>query len=152
MSNPNRPNSSQLALNALDDVSLQKVVERAKRLAKLEAKLLAALPVVLRPHCRLGNVTAGTVVFMVDAPVWKSKLRLHQELVLNAAIAAGLSPNSLTIKVVPDLFAAPASKAGTPLSDSVRDSLRTTASSVADPDLRDQLMKLANSMPGGRVK
>jgi hypothetical protein len=46
--------------------------------------------------------------------------------------------------VVPALPDSPGAVAGKPLSEAVRESLRTTAQSVNDPDLRAQLLKLAS--------
>lgn len=152
MSNPERPKRSQQVLEALGDTALRGVVDRAKALARLEASLLGALPVTLRPHCRLANAHAGAVVFLVTSPTWKSRLRLHQETLLRSAQEAGVAANVLTIKVVPDVAGPEPTSPGTPLSDTVRDALRTTADSVADPGLRDQLLKLANHRPGGKTR
>lgn len=98
--------------------------------------------------CRLANVDRDKLVYLVSAPVWKNKLRLMADVLLDAAAAAGHPARALVVKVVPDLAThgetpmAPGT--GKPLSQAVRDSLRATAQSVNDPDLRAQLLKLAS--------
>ena len=98
-------------------------------------------------QCRLGNVDKDRLVFLVNAPVWKNKLRLMADVLLDAAAAAGVPARALVVKVVPDRMpASPEAMAsiGKPLSEAVRESLRATAQSVNDPDLRAQLLKLAS--------
>lgn len=113
-------------------------------LAALDERLRRCLPDSLLPHCRLGNVGAGKLVYLVDAPVWSAKLRQHADVLLDAAIAAGLQVGALTVKVVPPLPSEPGPVASKPLSNATRDALRKTAESVADPELRAQLLRLAS--------
>ncbi|WP_146906953.1 hypothetical protein [Arenimonas daejeonensis] len=81
---------------------------------------------------------------MVSAPVWKAKLRLHADALLDAAAAAGLKARTLVVKVSPPIPAIPSGTGNAkPLSEAVRDSLRATAQSVSDPELRAQLLRLA---------
>ena len=87
---------------------------------------------------------AGKLIFLVDAPVWGSKLRQHADALLDAAAAAGLQAGALTVKVVPPLPSVPDLEAPKPLSQVTRDALRATAESVADPELRAQLLRLAS--------
>jgi len=94
----------------------------------------------------LANVDREKLVFLVNSPVWKNKLRLHGDALLDAAAAAGLTVRLLVVKVVPATPTPSGTAAGKPLSEAVRESLRTTAQSVEDPELRAQLLKLA-SMP-----
>lgn len=83
-------------------------------------------------------------MFLVNAPAWKSKLRLSADVLLDAAAAAGLTASTLVVKVAPATPLSPGDTAGKPLSEAVRDSLRATAQSVSDPELRAQLLKLAS--------
>ena len=91
------------------------------------------------------NVDKDKLVFLVNAPIWKNKLRLSESVVLDAAAAAGLSVRTLVVKVTPsDAGLSRTLSCRKPLSQAVRESLRTTAQSVADPELRAQLLKLAS--------
>jgi hypothetical protein len=134
------------ALEALSGTGLASVVERARWLGELDPVLRQSLPATLADQCRLANVDDKNVVFLVSAPVWKAKLRLHADALLGAAAAAGLKARTLVVKVVPPEPAIPAGT-GTPkpLSEEVRDSLRATAQSVSDPGLKAQLLRLAAS-------
>jgi hypothetical protein len=113
-------------------------------LAALEERLRRCLPDVLQPHCRLGNVGSGKLVWFVDAPVWATRLRQHADVLLDAAAAAGLSAGALIVKVSPPLASQPDVQAPKPLSQATREALRKTAQSVADPELREQLLRLAS--------
>lgn len=133
------------ALEALEGSGLGRLVERAQWLAALDRLLRQSLPAPLADQCALANVDDKHVVFLVRAPVWKAKLRLHADALLGAAAAAGLKARTLLVKVAPP---EPAIPGGTgqakPLSEAVRESLRATAQSVADPELRAQLLRLAS--------
>jgi hypothetical protein len=134
----------QPALKAAGEAKLGHLIERAQWLEALDQRLRRYLPAALQTHCHLGNVDAGKLVFVVDAPVWNAKLRQHAGILLDAAIAAGLQAHTLTIRVVAPPPASPGRAAPKPLSQATRDALRATAQSVADPELRAQLLKLAS--------
>ena len=132
------------ALEAAGEAGLGRLIERAQWLAALDERLRRCLPDLLLPHCRLGNVGAGKLVYLVDAPVWGAKLRQHADALLDAAAAAGLQAGAFIVKVVPPLPSRPDIAAPKPLSSVTRDALRKTAESVADPELRAQLLRLAS--------
>ena len=135
------------ALDALQGTGLAGVVARARWLDALDPVLRQSLPATLADHCRLANVDENHVVFLVSSPVWKAKLRPHADAVLAAAAAAGLRARTLLVKVSAPEPAIPAGPGGAkPLSEAVRDSLRTTALSVSDPELRAQLLRLASGV------
>lgn len=133
------------ALQAAATAGLGPLIQRAQALGRLDQVLRQTLPPAMANQCRMANVDKDKLVFLVSAPVWKNKLRLLADVLLDAAAAAGHPARALVVKVVPDLLApAPAAALGKPLSQAVRDSLRATAQSVNDPDLRAQLLKLAS--------
>lgn len=113
-------------------------------LAALEERLRRCLPEALRPHCRLANAGSGKLVYLVDAPVWRIALLQHADALLDAAAEAGLQTDALAVKVAPPLPSGPDLAAPKPLSQATRDALRKTAESVADPELRAQLLRLAS--------
>jgi hypothetical protein len=135
---------TRMPLEALRNDELAPLIARAQWLDGLDHLLRLGLPVNVAPHCRLANVVQDKLVFQVSSPVWKNKLRLYSDTLLGAAAAAGLSVRTLVIKVVAEAPIIPDRPLGKPLSQKVRDSLRTTAQSVEDPELRAQLLTLAN--------
>jgi hypothetical protein len=132
-------------LQAAAATGLGPLIARAQMLGRLDQVLRQTLPPAMANQCRMANVDKDKLVFLVSAPIWKNKLRLMADALLGAAAAAGHPARALVVKVVPDLAAPPsAAPVGKPLSQAVRDSLRATAQSVNDPDLRAQLLKLAS--------
>ncbi len=132
------------ALQAATAAGLGPLIQRAQALGRLDQQLRQNLPAPLAANCRLANVDEDRLVFLVSAPIWKNKLRLMADVLLDSAAAAGHPVRTLVVKVVPTFSLSPESVVGKPLSEAVRDSLRATAQSVNDPDLRAQLLKLAS--------
>lgn len=135
------------ALQAAAAGGLGPLIQRARELARLDQLLRQNLPAAVAQQCRLANVDKDRLVFLVNAPVWKNKLRLMADVLLDAAAAAGHPARTLVVKVVPSFDVSPETTIGKPLSEAVRESLRATAQSVNDPDLRAQLLKLASLPP-----
>jgi hypothetical protein len=133
-------------LEALADTRLAPLVQRAMMLGELDTKMRQSLSPTLAAHCRLANVTDRQLVFLVDAPVWKAKLRLEGPLLQELAAAAGFAARTLVVKVFPEGWTESSVEptAGRPLSSAARESLRATALSINDPELRAQLLKLAS--------
>jgi hypothetical protein len=123
---------------------LGSVIDRARMLDALDRRLRQSLPPALAAQVRLGNVRDGRLVFLVSSPTWKAKLRLHADVVRDAATAAGLSVSGMTVKVATMQTVPPAAASHTPLSASARDTLRATAATISDPELRDQLLRMAS--------
>lgn len=133
------------ALEALAGTGLANLMERARWLDALDPLLRQSLPATLADQCRLANVDDKHLVFLVSNPVWKAKLRLHADALVDAAAAAGLKARTLVVKVSVPANPVPTGTGQTrPLSEAVRDSLRATAQSVSDPELRAQLLRLAS--------
>jgi hypothetical protein len=137
------PSSPPQALQAAE-AGLGPMIRRARELDRLDHLLRQSLPAAVAENCRLANVDRERLVFLVSAPVWKSKLRLLADVLLDAAAAAGHPARALVVKVVPPAPQNSPVVAGKPLSEAVRQSLRAAARSVEDPDLRAQLLKLAS--------
>jgi hypothetical protein len=132
------------ALSSVLAGDLGSVVERARMLEALDRQLRQSLPPALAPHVRLGNVRDGRLVFLVTSPVWKAKLRLYADALRAAAVAAGLQPTGMTVKVATMLPVPPAAASRTPLSPTARETLRAAAENIADPELREQLLRMAS--------
>lgn len=109
-------------------------VRRALWLDALEQQLRPCLPPALSPHCRLGNVTGGKLVFIVDSPVWRAKLRLAAPELIELARSIGLAATEVTVKISTQPLQ-PAQTAGRrvkPMSEAARDALRVALSSLED--------------------
>ena len=132
------------ALQAANESNLMKLIKRAQQLDQLDQTLRQILPLALANQCRLANINKEKLVYSVSNPVWSSKLRLYGDALVSAAGAAGFQVQALTIKVTPPDSVPLSPTTGKPLTQAVRDSLRTTAHSVEDPQLREQLLKLAS--------
>jgi Dna[CI] antecedent, DciA len=131
-------------LEAITELGLIGVIKRAQSLDALDQTLRQYLPTTLAENCRLANVDGDKLVYSVSNPVWKAKLRLYGDALISAANEAGVRARTLTVKVIPQDPLPLSPSIGKPLTQAVRDALRTTAHSVEDPKLREQLLKLAS--------
>jgi hypothetical protein len=80
------------------------VSEAARRglwLDALEQQLRPCLPPPLADHCRLANVSNDRLVFLVDSPVWRAKLRLAAPELIDLARSFGLAVTEVTAKMNP---------------------------------------------------
>jgi hypothetical protein len=123
---------------------LAAVIARAQWLDAADQRFRRHLPPALAGQVRLANVDRGTMVVVVPSPAWKARLRMDTALLLAAADAAGIEARSVTLKVVPPDAPLP-ERPGAPLSAKARATLEAAAQSVADPDLKAQLLRLAAS-------
>lgn len=117
------------ALDAALSGSAAAPLRRALQLDALEQQLRPLLPPSLAAHCRLANVTADKLVFLVDSPVWKAKLRLIAPQLVELARSIGLSVTEVTARMqlpVPaptgPIAPGPAKR---PVSAAAREALRT---------------------------
>jgi len=120
------------------------LIERAMQLQALDRQLRQSLPEPLASHVRLGNLRHDKLVFLVDAPVWKARLRLHADALLDAARTLGIPAVDIHMKVATMLPAPPDAAPPAPLSTAARKSLRAAAAAVSDPDLQSDLLRLAS--------
>ena len=101
---PPRPPSSPLpALDALLAEPAGDPIRRAMWLDGLDRRLRPLLPDPLAAHARLANFENGRLVFLVDAPVWRAKLRLATPELLGAARSLGLAATEVVIKTAPPM-------------------------------------------------
>jgi hypothetical protein len=98
------------------------------------------LPPTLAPHARLANFERGRLVFIVDAPVWRAKLRLAGPELLDAARSIGLEATELVIRTTVSSPADPVSPPQAnprtrPMSKTARDALQAALASLQKPDV-----------------
>ncbi len=126
-------------------------VRRALWLDTLEQQLRPCLPPALSRHCRLGNVTGGKLVFIVESPVWKAKLRLAAPELINLARSVGLAVTEVVAKVSTAPFQPVVSTglAMKPMSEAAREALKAALSSVEEP-VRDDSSGHGTAAPARR--
>lgn len=122
------------ALDALFAAGNADPLRRALWLDALERRLRPHLPPALAAHARFANVDGGRLVFLVDSPVWKARLRLASTELLDAARSVGLACDEVVVKVAttPLAPAPPASRRPVPLSAATREALEAALASLKD--------------------
>jgi hypothetical protein len=111
-------------------------LRRALWLDALDQRLRPSLPPSLAAHARLANLDGGRLVFIVDAPVWRARLRLAAPEVLDAARSLGLGVTELVVKVTTSP-APPAQRVGPkarPMSAAAQEALQAVLASLKDPE------------------
>ena len=136
---PRRSSGPQAALDALLAEPSGDPIRRALWLDGLDRQLRPLLPPTLAPHARLANFERGRLVFVVDAPVWRAKLRLAAPELLDAARSVGLEATELVVKTTLNPPAGPASPPLAnahvrPMSKTARDALQAALASLREPD------------------
>jgi hypothetical protein len=129
-----RPGIPREPLDALFAGSDADPLRRALWLDALEQRLRPLLPVSLAAHARFANVDDGRLVFLVDSPVWRARLRLASAELLDAARSLGLQCDEVVVKVAttpltPD---PPATRRPIPLSAATREALEAALASLGD--------------------
>lgn len=137
-SRDDRPSAPQEALDALLAGPSGDPLRRALWLDAMDLRLRNCLPPELAAHARLANIDrSGKLVFVVDAPVWRAKLRLAAAEVLDAARSIGLGATDLIVKTtITPLIDKPTrvERTAKPMSAASRDALRAALDSLQDPD------------------
>nr|WP_246189426.1 DciA family protein [Pseudoxanthomonas kalamensis] len=137
MSKPRRASTPLPALQAAMSDAETDPVRRAIRLDALEQLLRPLLPPVLAGHCRLANVTGNRLVYLVDSPVWKAKLRLAAPRLVDQAQSIGMTVTEVMVKTtLQPLHPAPAAgepTAGISISASARAALQAALDSLDAP-------------------
>lgn len=142
---PGRSTAPQAALEALlaeqSTDSARDPIRRALWLDGLDRQLHPLLPPTLAPHARLANFERGRLVFVVDAPVWRAKLRLAAPELLDAARSVGLEATELVVKTAPGLSTATAPPVATrksrPIPAAALKALQAALASLQSPDPSD---------------
>lgn len=134
-SKPRRAGTAQPALQAAMTDAATDPVRRALWLDALEQQLRPCLPPALSPHCRLANVAGTRLVFIVDSPVWRAKLRLVAPELINAAQSIGLAVTEVTAKttLTPPSPLDGAQRMAKPVSEASRNGLKTALDLLAEP-------------------
>ncbi len=122
------------ALDALLTGAAADPIRRALWLDALDARLRTSFPPSLAAHARLANVYGGTLVFLVDSPIWRARLRLASPGLMEAARCLGIDAREVVIKTTTHPFEActPSERAPLPMSPSTKQALDAALASL-DP-------------------
>ncbi len=129
------PSTPRAALDALLAEPAGGPIRRALWLDELDQRFRPLLPPSLAAHARLANYERGRLVFVVDAPVWRAKLRLAAPELLDAARSLGLDAAELIVKTTTPATASPQShRNAKPISPTALQALQTAVALLKDPD------------------
>lgn len=134
-STPRRPSVPKQAFDALLGGPAGDPIRRALWLDGLDRRFRPCLPPSLAAHARLANIDGGKLVFVVDAPVWRAKLRLAAPELLDVARSFGLDVQQVVVKttMAPVSAAEPAARPPVPMSEHAREAFRTALASLGEP-------------------
>jgi hypothetical protein len=129
-----RPGIPREPLDALFAGSNADPLRRALWLDALEQRLRPLLPPSLAAHTRFANVDGGKLVFLVDSPVWRARMRFASAELLDAARSLGLQCDEVVIKTatLPLSPESPAARRPIPLSAATREALEAALASLRD--------------------
>ena len=133
---PRSPSTPRAALDALLAEPAGDPIRRAMWLDDLDLRLRPHLPAQLAAHARLANYEHGRLVYLVDAPVWRAKLRLLAPELLTAARSIGLAPSEFVIKtnLTPVVQPLPHDRKPVPMSATAQEALRAALASLRKPE------------------
>lgn len=134
-SGPKAPKGPRGALDALMTGPSADPMRRALWLDALDQRLRPHLPPSLVAHARLGNVNGAELVFIVDSPIWRARLRLAAPELLEAARRVGLAVSHVTVKTAtrPLQVEPPTARPPIPMSAIARDALQAALASLDEP-------------------
>ena len=128
----------------LESASLP-ILERARKLARLEHAVLTLLPAEFRPHCKVLNLKQEILIFSVSSPAWAARLRFAApELVRQLQQQHALKVRGADVKITPDILEK--QEVGRPrqqLSMNNALLLAQTARSVDHAELQEALYRIA---------
>lgn len=127
------------ALEALLSEPAGDPIRRALWLDEVDRRLRPHLPPSLAPHARLANVDHGKLVFVVDAPVWQSRLRMSAPELIDVARSIGLTATDVVIKASKTPLAPPrpAPRQPIPMSARAKLALQSALASLPATDSSD---------------
>ena len=128
------------------DRTLDQVAQSA---ADLKPFLRAWGNVVPNPACNFihpAYYRDGSLTVWVHSPVWSNWVRHRQNLIIDRIHANKLPRvDSLTVQLVPEKRTSARPERNVPSPEASR-SIRNSARSIADPELRESLERLANTL------
>lgn len=126
---------------------LQRLLDRAHRLAELDKRVRAQLPSSLTVRCRVANLRAGTLIIQTESAAVHGKLRfLLPQLTRRLREEPGLSElKNIELRVAPtaESSSSPPVRRAKLSADAAR-LLESSAEATTDPELRRSLQRLVS--------
>ncbi len=146
------PTAPQTALQALFAGKGADPLRRALWLDALEQRLRPHLPPSLAAHVRFANLDGAKLVYLVDSPVWRARLRLASPGLLDVARSLGLECDQVVIKSTtqplwPDPPATHTSNPAMQIPAAAREALQAALASLDLP-----VQTAGEKTPAGRKK
>jgi hypothetical protein len=142
---PSTDQTLRQALAACDRPALATLIERARLLDALDVALRDALPPPLARQCRVANIRGARLVVLASSSTVAARLRTVQTELLDAANRlANIRLSELAVKVAALPALSQSQIAAKPLSTAAASSLNDAAAILADPELRDLLLRMAS--------
>lgn len=118
---------------------------RARDVDRLSQRIVPLLPAPLRDHVHCAVLRSDHLLLLVESAAWATRVRMEQTRILAAVHSLGMAATSVTAKVasmpVPSGDSAASAR---PLSRHAAETIRASASAIADPDLRALFLELAD--------
>ena len=121
------------------------ILERARRLQRLEQAVLRLLPENLSAHCTVQNLKSEILVLATSSPAWAARLRFAApDLIKQLECQLALTIRTIQLRVEPETVEIQVVKSRQPkLSLASGTLLAQTANSVNHPALQEALYRLA---------
>jgi len=121
------------------------ILERARKLSRLERAVLQLLPAELATHCKVLNLKNEILVLAIPSPAWAGRLRFAAtDLIRQLKCQYSLEVRQVELKTQPEnVEIQPITRS--PLTISMRSAtlLAQTAETVNHPPLQEALLRLA---------
>jgi hypothetical protein len=121
------------------------ILERSRKLSRLEQAVLQCLPAELGSHCNVVNLKNEILVLSTPSPAWAARLRFAvPDLVKQLKCQFSLEINRVVLKTQPEKKEIqPVKRPGMRLSLANATLLAQTAQSIRHPALQEALYRLA---------
>jgi len=135
------------------DLRHNSVISKAARLIKLNKLLHNFLPKPMGDFCRISSIKGVIVTLYARTPAWCYKLRLHASEISKYLNQNGISTKKVRIVVIPSSPETVTKTLPTPtISDHARQSIKETAMSMEDSELKDTLLSIAENTSSPDIK
>lgn len=121
------------------------VLERARKLSRLERAVLQLLPAEVAAHCKVLNLRNETLVLAIPTPAWAGRLRfVVPDLIKQIKCQHGLEIRQVDLKIQPEKLEIQSLVKSRPhMSLRSATLLAQTAESVSHTPLQEALLRLA---------
>ena len=124
--------------------SLMRQLQQQRRLLALVRK---CLPPAMARHCADARPNGSVLTLFAESPVWASKLRFSAPKLLGEIRRAAPGVASISVRIFPQQGSAAKTQRLRPrLSPTAATSIDGSVGAIRDPDLRNALLRLADTL------